>query len=242
MDNLENKSAPLPKIIVIANLKGGVGKTATAQSICSGLAAKGYRVLAVDCDAQGNLSSNMGIDTEGKATTFDIMAGDTSVEEAIVRPEGCGYDIIPSDLMLTWADRQFVRTGKEFLLRTALEPVFPKYDFIICDTSPSLSITTINALFLPDAKIICPIYGKNSVGGFKMLMDEAQNIRKMGNTGLAVEGLLLTFYDSRHRICQGVKAAAEVVAEAFDTKLFETKIRRSNRVDEANFCATDLHS
>ena len=237
---METTDRKIPKILVVANLKGGVGKTATVQSISSGLTERGYRVLAVDCDAQGNLSTNLAAETENRATVFDLLMGDTTAKEAIQHPSGCKFSVIPSDLTLAWADRQFVRTGKEVLLRTALEPVFDMYDYIILDTAPSLGIATINALMLPDAGIICPLHGKNSVGGFRMLMDEVANIRKYGNPGLHIEGLLLTFYEGRHRVCQGVKTAAEIVAAEYNAKLFETKIRKSARVDEANFCETDL--
>ena len=139
-------------VIAITNQKGGVGKTTTAAALLTGLHRRGAAVLGVDMDPQGSLGFSLGLDIEHCTTIYDVFRGQAEPEQAIVRTDTC--DILPSNILLSGAELEFNRPGREFLLKTALSKVEDQYDYIIIDTPPALSLLTVNAYVATDSLII----------------------------------------------------------------------------------------
>lgn len=124
-------------IVAVANQKGGVGKTTTAQALAAGLAEKGYKVLGIDLDPQGNFSSACGVDSYNLQTIYEVMKRGATIQDAIQHTKG-GYDVVPANIMLAGAEQELSQTGKEHRLKEAVAPVTGDYDFIVIDTPPSL--------------------------------------------------------------------------------------------------------
>ena len=131
-------------IIAVANQKGGVGKTTTSQAMAAGLAEKGYRVLGIDLDPQGNFSAACGAESYNVPTIYEVMKRDSSIEDALQHMKG-GYDVVPANIMLAGAEQELSQTGKEHRLKEAVAPIAGNYDFIVIDTPPSLGVLTVNA-------------------------------------------------------------------------------------------------
>ncbi len=226
------------KIISIANQKGGVAKTTTASTMAAGLKRRGYKVLAVDLDAQGNLTTNLGAETEDRATTYDLMKGAASAEEAI---QHLSIDLIPADLALASADMEFCQTGREYKLSRALETIKEQYDYVILDTPPTLGIMTTNAFFASD-EIIIPACGYDGVKGIINLYNLVRTVQEYGNKKLKIAGILMTRYNPRTNMEQGIRELAASIAQQIDVPLYKTYIRTSVIVEEAKANLTDIFS
>lgn len=134
-------------IVAVANQKGGVGKTTTAQALAAGLAEKGYKVLGIDLDPQGNFSTACGAENYNVLTVYEVMKRGSDVREAIQHTKG-GYDVVPANIMLAGAEQELSQTGKEHRLKEAVAPVAGEYDFIVIDTPPSLGGADGERLYL----------------------------------------------------------------------------------------------
>lgn len=218
------------KVITIANQKGGVGKTTTANVLISGLTERGYRVLGIDLDAQTNLTASMGAST--KRTALGVLTGEITAEDAIAHTET--GDLIPGSERLTNADILLEETGKEYKLREALQPLH-EYDFIVIDTPPALNILTINALTACDLVIVPAQADLYSLQGIDQLAKTIEAVRKYTNPGITVEGILLTMFNGRTRIAREVSEILDQLARRLNTKVFETKIRASVKATEIQF-------
>lgn len=221
-----------PKTIVYAvlNQKGGVGKTTTAAALWAGLHSKGYKVLAVDLDAQANFSFNAGADTNG-LTSLDLLTGEAKAEDVIQHTEN--GDIIPASHALAGADSTITQTGKEYRLKEALEPVKDIYDYIILDTPPALGILTINALAACSNVVIPAQADIFSLQGIEQLAGTIEPVKKYCNNELEISGILLTRYNSRSVLSKEVAEMAEQLAAKLGTKLFKTAIREAISIKEA---------
>jgi ATPases involved in chromosome partitioning len=228
----------MAKVIAIANQKGGVAKTTTAAAMAAGLLRRGYKVLAVDLDAQGNLSDSVGADEQG-ATTYELMKGSETAVNAIQKTSI--YDIIPANLSLASADMEFTQTGREYRLKKALTPVMDIYDYIILDTPPTLGIMTVNAFICCD-EVIIPASGVDGVKGITNLYNTIETVRDFGNANLRIAGILLTMYNSRTIIDKNIKELAELIGAPLNIPLFQTAIRASVSVDEAKANRIDIFS
>lgn len=225
------------RIIAIANRKGGVGKSTTAAALVSGLTLKGYRVLAVDLDAQRNLTSTMSARVDSK-TALGVLTGDITAKEAIRKTES--GDIIPASKSLSGADAILTETGKEYRLKEALEPVKGLYDYCIIDSPPALGILTVNALTAANSVIIPAQADIYSLEGIEDLQETIQPVRKYCNPTLEIQGILLTRYSLRSILSRDVTTLAEQLAEQLETSLFKATIREAVAVKEAQISQQSL--
>lgn len=225
------------KVIAIANRKGGVGKSTTAAALVNGLTLKGYKVLAIDLDAQRNLTSTMRARTDSK-TALGVLTGDITASEAIRHTEG--GDIIPASKALSGADATITETGKEYKLKEALEPVKGEYDYCIIDCPPALGILTVNALTAANSVIIPAQADIYSLEGIEDLQETIQPVRKYCNPELKIEGILLTRYSNRSILSRDVTTLAEQLADKLGTSLFKTTIREAIAVKEAQISQQSL--
>lgn len=218
-------------IITITNQKGGVGKTTTAASLLAALSHRGAHVLGVDLDPQGSLGFSLGLDIEQCKTIYDVFRGDVEPGEAVSRTETC--DLLPSNILLSAADLEFNRAGREFLLKTALSKIKDQYDFIIIDTPPALNVLTVNAYVATDSLIIPMSPEVLSLLGVSQIKETIESVQSYYNSGLRVLGILLNRFNPRLRLNREVMDLAQQIAVQLNTKVFTSKIRGGVAVAEA---------
>ncbi len=229
----------MAKTICITNQKGGVGKTTTTYALGLGLRKKGYKVLIVDLDPQGNLSFSVGAETEESITIYEVLKGEYNAEEAIQHTPI--IDIVPSNIVLSGVDLEFTYTGREFLLREALSNVQNIYDYIIVDTPPSLNILTVNAFALSNKIIIPMIADIFSLQGIAQLYETIDRVKRYCNPSINIEGILLTRYNKRVILSSEIKGTAEMIAKELNTTVFNTHIRSSISIQEAQTKQENLY-
>jgi chromosome partitioning protein len=222
----------LPTIIATVNQKGGVGKTTTTVNLAAYLAAFGKRVLLIDIDPQGNATSGVGFDrAQISKCLYDILTGETPVNEIILPTKIAGLDLIPSSTRLAGADVELVNEpNREFKLKSALAAVHDQYEIIIIDCPPSLSLLTVNALTAAHEVIIpiqCEYY---ALEGISHLNHTLNLIKQSLNPELKIRGIVLTMYNIRTVLAEQV---AEETRKYFGDKVFETIIPRNIRLAEA---------
>lgn len=221
------------KVICIFNQKGGVGKTTTNINLCSYLANKGYKILTIDIDPQGNTTSGLGLDKRKiKNSVYDVVVGDKSIEDSIIKIELIdNLYIIPSTMELAGAEVELInKNNRETILSDKLKKLENKFDYIFIDCPPSLGFLTLNALCAANSVLIpiqCEFYALEGVG---QLINTVQLVKKSLNKSLEIEGILMSMYDSRTRLSNEV---LEEVKKYFKDKVYNTTIPRNIRLAEA---------
>lgn len=220
------------KILAIINQKGGVGKSTTAVNLAAALGAMNKEVLLVDLDPQGNATSGYGIDKrELDGCVYDVLLGETPVEEVILACVGKGVDVLPSTINLAGAEVELVNEmARENRLKSALGSLRGRYDYILIDCPPSLGLLTINALVAAD-KLLVPIQCEfYALEGVTKLLDSMNRVKKMLNPSLDIFGIVMTMYDSRTNLSNQV---VNEVRSFFGKTVFETMIPRTVKLSEA---------
>ena len=220
------------RIIAVANQKGGVGKTTTAINLAACLAEAGKKVLTIDLDPQGNMTSGLGVDKNAvENTVYELMLDECSIKESMTDTVVEGMQIIPSNVNLAGAEIELLGINeKEYILKNAVDYVKDDYDFIIIDCPPSLNMLTINAMVAADSVIIPVQCEYFALEGLTQLLKTLDLIREKLNPELKVDGVVFTMYDSRTNLSNQV---VEDVQANLNEHVFETKIPRNVRLAEA---------
>lgn len=218
------------RTISVFNQKGGVGKTTTVVNLAASLGFNKKKVLVVDMDPQGNSTSGFGVNGFEK-NIYDALSSDIDINDVIIPTNSKNVDIIPANADLCGLEIELLSVeNKEYILKTELKKIPDKYDYILIDCPPSLSILSINSLIASDSVLIpiqCEYY---ALEGVSQLMNTVNIIRKGLNPNLEIEGVLLTMYDSRNNLSEDVKKEAE---NYFKDSIFTTYIPRNIRLAEA---------
>ena len=220
------------RIIAVANQKGGVGKTTTSINLAACLAEKGKKVLAVDMDPQGNLTSGLGVDKDSvEKSIYELIIGEVDIKEVINKEVLENLDIIPTSIDLSAAEIELIGVDdKEYILRNAIDQVKDQYDFVIIDCPPSLSMLTINAMTTADSVIVpiqCEYY---ALEGLSQLIHTVELVKDRLNSKLEIEGVVFTMYDARTNLSLQV---VENVKDNLQQNIYKTIIPRNIRLAEA---------
>ncbi len=220
------------RIIAVANQKGGVGKTTTSINLSACIASKLKKVFVIDIDPQGNTTSGYGIEkNELENTIYELILGDCSIEDCIIKDIMPNISILPSNVNLAAAEIEMIGVEKkEFILRNEVDWIKDRYDFIIIDCPPSLSFLTVNAMTTADSVLVpiqCEYY---ALEGLSQLIHTVNLVKERLNPELEMEGVVFTMYDSRTNLSAQV---VENVKSHLSQKIYNTVIPRNIRLAEA---------
>lgn len=228
------------KVYAIANRKGGCSKTTTCGALASACTKFGFKVLVVDIDPQGNITQWAGIDATDSNTSYEVLMKQCEIEDAIIKTEH--YDLLPSDSTLSRAESELMNTqGREFRLKEAIEHIKDNYDLIIIDTPPNLGFLTVSSFVAADSGVI--VTTDTSVFATKGMADLASTLEdttRYGNPNARVIGILLTRFNPRLKAMKTMREVTDKFSEYFDAPVYDTFIRQSVGVMEAQMESRDL--
>ena len=220
------------RTIAVANQKGGVGKTTTAINLSSCLAAKGQKVLAIDMDPQGNMTSGLGVEKDNvENTVYDLIIGKAGIEDVLCREVIENLDVLPTNIDLSAAEIEMIGVeNKEYILKGEVAKIRKSYDYVIIDCPPSLNMLTINAMTTADSVLVpiqCEYY---ALEGLSQLIHTIELVQERLNENLKMEGVVFTMYDARTNLSLQV---VENVKDNLEQTIYKTIIPRNIRLAEA---------
>lgn len=226
------------RVITFINQKGGTGKTTTTIGIGAALALKGYKVLLIDIDPQGNLTTSLGFNIEAtEPTVYEVLKGDVNINDAI-KNKG-RYDVLPTDIRLSGADIELSSVpGREMILKEAIGQLTTKYDYILIDCPPALSVITLMGLTASNSVII-PVQAQYlALNGMAQLVNTIQLVKKRMNPSIDIAGVVITMYDNRKTLD---KTVVENIKQSFNDKLLSTYISNNVSLAEAPAYGVDIY-
>lgn len=228
-------------VITLANQKGGVAKTTTANALANGLFDRGYSVLGIDLDPQSNFTLSVGFDSLAiDSTIYDVFRGSKQLSD-VIYTSSLGFDVVPGGLDLAAADMEFVHLGREKMLSKAIATLSDRtYDYVIIDTPPTLGILTANALIASNNLIVPMCADIYSLQGLSQLSGFLTNVRENGNPRLNLLGLLVTKYHQNQILSRTLNEQIDIAAKQLSTKVFSTRIRESVALREIALAQADM--